>query len=237
MRILLTCILLLNGIFLFGQEAFIGVQVGGLLGRTKLGTFKEFSQRYNKDYESILSKKMGKMTFSSGYEIALDYSYYNDDEIGFVMQLNNEQKFAKTSATFTDPALGTRVYQVRYVTNTYFFGMNRTMDNICVFTGPYLGVSHTFLSAYKKYENGELSYGNESGSNTVYKTRNFTFGLKMGVEYYVHTNLRLYTSMLLGATIDVTSDLPINLPSMLYPLTFVNSHFTFQAGTKIGLTW
>lgn len=237
MRKLLLIALISQGFLGIAQDQFLGFQSGFTLGRTKLGNFKEYSKQYNADFGPILETKLSKMTFTSGYEIGLVYAFYNYEDIGFSMEIINERKSAQTSARFMDPALGTRVFQAKYTANSLLFNTNYTIDEWTSTVGILIGFSYTNLSAFKRYEDGSISYGNENGSNLIDEVRSFYSGLKLGAEYAYTDNIRFYSNILLGVSPNITADTPMNLSNGPFPLIYVNTHFTFQLGIKAGLIW
>lgn len=221
------------------SQTFFGAMAGGVVGRTKLGNFKEYVDRYNNDFGTLLGAIDGKlkpMNFTPGYEVGMIFGRYNDGGIGITLELLNEQKFASTSVDFIDPALGTRVFEAKYRTNTLFFNTNYTSGDWASITGIYLGISHTQFNSYKRYQDGTISFGSESGSNLVDKSGGFCFGLKFGLEYFLNNFVHVYSNVLLGPTFDLSSDTPLPLADGTpYPLIYMNTHFTFHLGLKVGI--
>lgn len=230
--LLLLCFHLINAV---AQDSYLSFKSGFTTGITGLGNWKEYREIYNWDFDELLETKLGKMNFTNGYQWGLEYTVGDEFMISF--ELLNERKSTSTSARFIDPALGTRVFDVRYTTNTLTYFMGTRIDDFSAGIGMVLGFSQTNLSAYKKYEDGTISYGNESGSNGTYKAAGFITGLKIGVEYYMTDNIHFYTNILMAGTFDLTSDTALPTAGLAYPLIYVNKHLTFQVGTRFALTW
>ena len=218
-----------------GQEKHFAFKAGASTGFTFLGNWNEYREIYNWDYDELLDTKLGKMNYTNGYQLGVEYIVVTNDDLLISLEVLNERKMASTSARFLNPALGTRVFDVRYTSNTFMYNMGFKMDNFSAGTGIVLGFSQTNLSAYKKYEDGTISYGSESGANGTYKAAGFLTGLKIGVEYFATDYFHLYTNLLMGATIDLTSDTPLPTAGLPFPLIYVNKHLTLQIGTRIAI--
>ncbi len=220
------------------QKQYLTFKSGFTTGLTGLGNWKEYASIYNDDNRDFLKTKLGKMNFTNGYELGLGYNIISADNIAITIEFINERKMATTSAEFKDPALGERVFDARYTTNTFVFSFGGSMEHVALTAGIYLGLSQTNLSAYKKYSDGTISYGNENGSNGTYKANGFCTGLKIGADFFLTQNIHLYTNILAGATLDLGSDTPLPTASgFAFPLIYVNKHLTFQVGTRIGINW
>jgi hypothetical protein len=219
------------------QEQYLSFKAGGTTGFTNLGNWKEYREIYNWDFDELLDTKLGKMNYTNGYQLGLEYIVDNDRGLMITLELLNERKMASTSAKFLDPSLGKRVFDVRYTTNTLTYYMGTKIDDFSAGVGMVLGFSQTNLSAYKRYEDGTISYGNENGSNGTYKAAGFITGLKLGFEYYMTDNIHFYTNILMAATLDLTSDTPLPTAGLAFPLIYVNKHFTFQVGTRFAVNW
>jgi hypothetical protein len=232
--LMIFCLNILNGI---SQDKYLTFKSGFTTGITGLGNWKEYASIYNDDNRDFLKTKLGRMNFTNGYELGLGYNIVSADNIAITIEIINERKMATTSAEFKDPALGKRVFDARYTTNTFVFSFGGKGDNMALTAGVYLGFSQTNLSAYKKYSDGTISYGNENGSNGTYRAAGFCTGFKIGADLFLTENIHLYTNILGGATIDLSSDTPLPTAGLAFPLIYVNKHLTLQIGTRIGINW
>jgi hypothetical protein len=237
MKKIIFALLFIQTLYGTAQVSYLSFKSGVTTGFTKLGNWKEYREIYNWDFDDILKTKLGKMNYTNGYQLGLEYTIDSEENLMFSFEFINERKMTSTSAQFIDAALGTRVFDVRYTTNTFTYYMGTKIDDFSAGIGMVLGFSQTNLSAYKKYNDGTISYGNESGSNRTYQAAGFITGLKLGVEYYLSEYIHFYSNFLLAATLDLNNDSPLPTAGIAFPLIYVNKHATLQVGTRFAINW
>lgn len=232
-RIHLSIASFLLTIFSFGQEGYLSVNFGLNGGRTTWGSFAEYATDYNRAFYTDLKDKLGPMKWAGGYYFGMTFVATGNSDDGVYLDIENESKFARTSATFVDPSLGTRVYSVRYTSNTYTFGYATVIDNIIVTSGIFLGATNFYFEGYKRYADGYVSYGMENGSNTKYRFKRFTTGLAMNVDFIMNRYLAFNLGLKLGFTLPGTNEIVLNLPDYQSPFNSITRSGMLKCGIKI----
>lgn len=226
--------------FSFGQtDGYISLNLGLNGGRTTWGSFAKYATDYNRAFYTDLKTKLGPMKWAGGYNFGVTFVATNSSNGGVYLDLENETKFAKTSATFNDLSLGTRVYSVRYTSNTYTFGYATAIEDVIVTTGIFLGATNFYFEGYKRYGDGLISYGMENGSNTKYRFRRFNTGLAINLDFILNRYFAFYAGLKLGFTLPGTYEIVLNLPDYQSPFNSITRSGMFKCGVKflIGNTY
>lgn len=217
----------------FSQGLYWSLNTGANFGRTTWGSFQDYSEAYNYQNYDLLKSRLSPMKWTRGYNFGASFIATNDSEKGIYIELENESKFASTSAEFIDPALGTRHYKVRYSSNIITIGMASSIDGKLVILGGYfLGANNIFLESYKEYGDGQISYGMENGTNAKYRMKRFTTGFNFGVDYIVNRFLVFNVGLKLGATLFGAQDIEIPMADGPFPFNSVTRSGVLSVGIK-----
>lgn len=225
---------------LFGQSnGYISLNVGLNGGRTTWGSFARYATDYNRVFYTDLKSKLGQMRWAGGYNFGATFVATNSSDGGVYLDLENETKFARSSAKFIDPSLGTRVYSVRYTSNTYTFGYATAIEDVIVTTGIFLGATNFYFEGYKRYGDGLISYGMENGSNTKYRFRRFNTGLAINLDFILNRYFAFYAGLKLGFTLPGSEEIVLDLPDYQSPFNSITRSGMLKCGVKflIGNTY
>lgn len=217
----------------FSQGAYWSLNSNANFGRTTWGSFRDYTEAYNYQYYDALKTKLSPMRWTGGYSFGTSFVATNESGIGVYLELENENKFAFTSAEFIDPALGTRHYNVKYSSNIITIGYSQEIDDKLVFlAGYYLGTNNIFLESYKEYTDGQISYGMENGTNEKYQLKRFTTGFNFGMDYILNRYFVFNVGLKLGATLFGTQEIEIPMAEGPFPLNSVNRTGVLSLGFK-----
>lgn len=239
-RIYLSILTFILSVYSFGQsDGYFSLNFGLNGGRTTWGSFAQYATDYNRAFYTDLKTKLGPMKWAGGYYFGMTFVATGNTDDGVYLDIENETKFAQTSATFNDPSLGTRVYSVRYTSNTYTFGYASALDNVIITSGIFLGATNFYFDGYKRYPDGYVSYGMENGSNTKYRFKRFNTGLAMNVDFIMNRYFALNVGLKLGFTLPGTNEIVLSLPDYQSPFNSITRSGMLKLGVKflIGNTY
>lgn len=199
----------------------LSINLGGNPGRTNLPFFKDYAEAYNTGLSNELQSGIGNMRWSYGYSFGMTLVMN-----ALYLEFENERSFTGTKAIMNDPAVGDRYFKAKHVTKSLIVGYTQEVGGGDFLTGGYiLGFRTIYIDSYRKYPNGDLSFGDENFTNGKYEGRNFTMGLK--IEYNASITDRLYAFFGMKLTFslpyflefrirEMNADNPLRFPGMVW---------------------
>lgn len=182
----------------FSQDPLFTFNVGANGGRTNLTQFKEYADNYNSTLADYIDKDLGYMRWSAGWSFGLGAHIG-----GLFLEFENERKYASTYSTQTNPAIGTRYFEMLNHTKSISIGFNLIEDQeseAFITAGFLFGIDNITVTTYRKYPSGDFSLGDENNTSGKYTGNNLTIGLrgdfnmKLMNHLYFCGGLRMFSS-------------------------------------------
>lgn len=229
-------LVVVNPNLLAQNSSALSINLGGNPGRTNLPFFRDYAEAYNAGLSNELQSGLSNMRWSYGYSfgMTLVMNMLN-------LEFENERSFTGTKAVMNDPAVGDRYFKAKHHTKSLIVGYTQEVGGGDFLTAGYiLGFRTIYIDSYRKYPNGDLSFGDENFTNGKYEGRNFTMGIKLEYNASITDRLYAFFGMKLSFSLpyflefrirEMNADNSLNFPGMVWDNGLPSMHraglFTF----------